>query len=352
MATDGNEFSVPPLGHAIGGSIGSALALLLFYPLERARTELQAHVVESGNDIDNDNDAAILSDSSSSDSWETTCSNSLQSSVDSGTDKHNSATRREDLLTCLVRLEKQKELYRGVAPVITTLALSNFVFFYAHETIKRMLQHRSLIRSLLASTLAGVVNVLVTNPLWVANIRIMVQGQNNTTNNTTTSLIQEMRRIMKTEGLSSLWNGTYASLMLVSNPVIQFFLYEQLKAIAISRHRKRRCTISPTEAFFMGALAKGVATLLTYPLQLTQVLLRLQQSNKGSTTSCKYDGTLDCLVKLYSGHGLRALFTGMKAKLLQTVLTSAFTFLTYEEILRAVKVTLFPSLDGERLKYR
>ena len=36
--------SVPPLGHAIGGSVGSALALLLLYPLERARTELQASV--------------------------------------------------------------------------------------------------------------------------------------------------------------------------------------------------------------------------------------------------------------------------------------------------------------------
>jgi hypothetical protein len=34
----------------------------------------------------------------------------------------------------------------------------------------------------------------------------------------------------------------------------------------------------------------------------------------------------------------------MKAKLLQTVLTSAFTFLTYEEILRAVKVAFFQSI--------
>jgi hypothetical protein len=31
-----------PIVHALGGSVGSALALLLFYPLERARTEMQS----------------------------------------------------------------------------------------------------------------------------------------------------------------------------------------------------------------------------------------------------------------------------------------------------------------------
>ena len=34
--------SSAPIVHAIGGSIGSALALLLFYPIERARIEIQS----------------------------------------------------------------------------------------------------------------------------------------------------------------------------------------------------------------------------------------------------------------------------------------------------------------------
>jgi hypothetical protein len=34
--------SIHPLAHAVGGSLGSALALLLLYPLERARIELQS----------------------------------------------------------------------------------------------------------------------------------------------------------------------------------------------------------------------------------------------------------------------------------------------------------------------
>jgi solute carrier family 25 (peroxisomal adenine nucleotide transporter), member 17 len=376
--------SVPPLGHAIGGSIGSALALLLLYPLERARTELQANAARlrttststythtsnleknnegtrtaENNDTENpllkptDKEEIESESNSSSESWET-CSPAggiinISPSDDLDTDvqpdaagplptRATSATRTgQDILSCLIQLHRQKELYRGVGPVVATLATSNFVFFYAHEAVKTHMfrkGRRSVWRSLLAASIAGAINVVITNPLWVANIRI-VQG--NTSNQ---SLWKEMRRILQAEGLSSLWNGSFASLLLVSNPVIQFFVYEQLKGLLQS---KQRMTISPMLAFAFGAIAKAVATVLTYPLQLTQVLLRLQQHSDGAS-SPKYGGTMDCLVKLHNENGFPSLFSGMKAKLLQTVLTSAFTFLTYEEILRAVKVAFFQSI--------
>ena len=49
---------------------------------------------------------------------------------------------------------------------------------------------------------------------------------------------------------------------------------------------------------------------------------------------------MDCLVQLYKRRGIQEWFTGMRAKLLQTVLTAAFTFLTYEQILGAVQSAL------------
>lgn len=42
---------------------------------------------------------------------------------------------------------------------------------------------------------------------------------------------------------------------------------------------------------------------------------------------------LDCLYQQVLRGGIHALFQGMNAKLLQTVLTAAFTFLTYEQTL-------------------
>jgi adenine nucleotide transporter 17 len=158
----------------------------------------------------------------------------------------------------------------------------------------------------------------------------------------------------------------------VSNPVIQFFCYEQFKQARLLKHHHHHpvgttttqqlqhlqqhlssssssntnSKLSPMEAFCLGALAKGIATITTYPLQLTQTLLRLKQDTdddhdgSGAGGGGGYHGLLDCLRQLYTRGGIPEWFTGMRAKLLQTVLTAAFTFLTYEQILGAVQAAL------------
>ena len=282
--------------------------------------------------------------------------------------------------------------------MITTLTISNAIFFYALQVTRRRLssfnsnqryQHHNrrynrhsymlnllyrilpkskMGRSLLSSSIAGCINVLLTNPLWVASLRIMesriptveVEGNDGDTKQQAhqkPTLWNVMQRIVESEGLSSLWNGTSTSLLLVSNPIIQHFMYEQLRTIILVRKklrharqrsdgRERKVSLSPIEAFLFGAVAKGIATVATYPLQLAQVLLRLQkkklQSDQQGSNSKDihdttiYNGTLDCLGKQYSSRGISGLFQGMNAKLLQTVLTSAFTFLTYEQTLSQV----------------
>jgi adenine nucleotide transporter 17 len=76
------------------------------------------------------------------------------------------------------------------------------------------------------------------------------------------------------EGVTSLWNGTIPSLILVSNPAIQFMTYEAIKrrlhALCDKQH------LSGLVYFFVGAVAKAVATVLTYPLQLVQTKLRVR----------------------------------------------------------------------------
>jgi solute carrier family 25 (peroxisomal adenine nucleotide transporter), member 17 len=160
---------------------------------------------------------------------------------------------------------------------------------------------------------------------------------------------------------------------------VQFFLYDALKGYwpqvrsarfyNSSDDRPRHTTITPLQAFVTGALAKAVATVLTYPLQVAQTVLRMQQvpSRPRQPTRPEeqqphddthdldaaidsqvsprlpqpqqYQGMWDCLVKVYRRDGMPGLFTGMQAKLLQTVLTAAFTFLTYEQIVAALFAT-------------
>jgi solute carrier family 25 (peroxisomal adenine nucleotide transporter), member 17 len=53
---------------------------------------------------------------------------------------------------------------------------------------------------------------------------------------------------------------------LVSNPTIQFFAYDKLK-VFLENH-KGSSKFSSWEIFLLGALAKAIATILTYPLQV------------------------------------------------------------------------------------
>lgn len=390
-----SEIIPSPLTHAISGSIGSALALLLFYPLERARIELQV----TASSLKSSSTKTLQPKSSNNKSLKQEISTS---SVDSDsvisieTPKDikinsTSSSLSTSLSSCLYNLWQRNELYRGVYPIVMTLAISNFIFFYINEFMIQLLQSttfntnhnndyqmnistvvsslskfrqffsqfRSIKESykvLIASCLAGILNVIITNPLWVVNMRF-VTGEAISTNG---SIIKELIYLSRTEGISKLWTGTYASLLLVSNPIIQFFVYNQLKVQMIamksnmsSNNNKRNgngTTLNAMDAFFVGAIAKAIATIVTYPLQLTQSLLRLdhkeqQQKNKevGEDDNNKrivivkeYNGTWDCLIKIFHRNGFHGLFQGMNAKILQTVLTAAFTFLTYEQILHCI----------------
>jgi adenine nucleotide transporter 17 len=258
-----------------------------------------------------------------------------------------------ELVACFRRLLQRGELYRGVTPIVATIAISNFIFFYVNELMKRLMvspntsrtSSQQRLRLLIASCMAGVVNVLLTNPLWVTNLRI-VAGDT-----FSESLLVELYNAVKNHGLAHLWKGTSTSILLVSNPVIQFFVYEQLRNRRVAS-RRLGDNLTALEAFWTGAVAKTIATIMTYPLQLTQAVLRMQgqidgviaaestpPNDHGRTiiAAPRYLGTWDCIVKLYRRGGVEGIFTGMRAKMLQTVLTASFTFLTYEQILGAVQ---------------
>ena len=296
---------------------------------------------------------------------------------------------RESFTQCLFRLHEERSLYKGSRQTVTTLMISNAIFFYALNLTKSRLAslrhkqqsgkksrvevHRLLSffhsktgSSLIASIIAGCVNVMTTNPLWVASLRIMESKPSDTNNDLLRlNLWNVMNEIVKNEGVRSLWNGTSTSLLLVSNPIIQHFLYQQLRLWMVIRRRELYClrknegkhvniqksaSLTLFEAFVFGALAKAVATIATYPLQLAQILIRLQKkklppSNTNgdqhdSNAPCGkmdyYSGTLSCLHHQYSSGGVQALFKGINAKLFHTVFTAAFTFVTYEQTLRFV----------------
>ncbi|XP_050962868.1 peroxisomal membrane protein PMP34 isoform X2 [Labeo rohita] len=191
-------------------------------------------------------------------------------------------------------------------------------------------------RDLIIGIAAGVVNVLMTTPLWVVNTRLKLQGAKFRNEDIQPThykgIIDAFVQIMQQEGVGALWNGTFPSLLLVLNPAVQFMIYEGLKRqLMRGVHRE----LYSVEVFLIGAIAKAIATTITYPLQTVQSVLRFGQHGQ-STDQSKLLNSLRSVMYLLINRvrkwGVLGLFKGLEAKLLQTVLTAALMFLLYEKI--------------------
>jgi len=258
----------------------------------------------------------------------------------------------------MVKEEGIGAFYSGLRAVLISLGVSNFVYFYANNLFKVLIKRATqkeitVVQNLFIASLAGVVNVLTTCPLWVANTRLRLQsgkvhgsgghGQSAAAKKDEQKkpfdgLIDAMTRIAREEGVAALWNGAQSSLILVSNPTIHFVVYDKVfeimqKAAQVDG-RKR---LTSWEIFLAGAIAKTAATILTYPVQLAQTRLRATKITPNKQLSSSegeemYQNTLDVLVKVFRKDGVFGWFSGLNIKVVQTVLTAAFQFLCYEYI--------------------
>jgi len=292
----------------VAGTAGGSAAMTLFYPLDALRSVLQV----------------------------------------SGKGEGTMAT-----ITRMLKEEGLEAFYSGLKAVLISLGVSNFVYFYANNLFKVLIKKATqkeitIVQNLFIASLAGVVNVLTTCPLWVANTRLRLQtGKGHGHSHGATpkpddkdkkpykSLLDAMTRIANEEGVFALWNGAQASLILVSNPTIHFVVYDKVFAVmskaALAEGRKR---LTSWEIFIAGAIAKTIATIVTYPIQLAQTRLRALKSSGGKVKEGEetYNNTIDLLIKVFRKEGVAGWFSGLNVKVVQTVLTAAFQFLCYEYI--------------------
>ncbi|XP_067830722.1 peroxisomal membrane protein PMP34 isoform X2 [Heptranchias perlo] len=290
----GHVFSYESLVHAVAGAAGSVTAMTIFYPLDTARLRLQV-------------------------------------------DEKMKAQSTPKILAKIIKEEGLAAVYRSWFSVISSLCCSNFVYFYTFNTLKAVWvkgQASTNGKDLVMGFISGVVNVLVTTPLWVVNTRLKLQGSNLRNDDIRQTdykgILDAVTQIVRNEGAPALWSSTFPSLLLVFNPAIQFMFYEGLKRQLM----RGRTELFSLEVFIIGAIAKAIATTVTYPLQTVQSLLRFGQQRMGPEN--RMLGSLRSVIYLLSQRvkrqGFMGLYKGLEAKLLQTVLTSALMFLIYEKI--------------------
>lgn len=269
----------------------------------------------------------------------------------------------------VVRQEGWDGLYSGLAPSLFGTAASQGVYYYVYQILRNRAETGALERkkngigdgsvgmfsSLLVAALSGCVNVLLTNPIWVVVTRMQTHTRKDKDNHTKLVASQDeisvvvepppygtshaIQEVYGEAGISGFWNGVFPTLFMVSNPSIQFMLYETL----LKKIRKRRASsdkgandVTALEIFLLGAVAKLGATVVTYPLLVIKSRLQAKQ-DIGADKRHQYKGTHDAMMKMIRYEGFHGFYKGMGTKIVQSVLVAAILFTVKEELVRGVR---------------
>ena len=209
---------VPPWGLAVAGSTGAVLANALVYPLDIVKTKLQVQVKRHPDQAPHASD-----------------------------DPHYTGTMHAIL--SIMEDEGLHGLYSGLVGSLIGVASTNFAYFYWYSTVRELYFSKiqksskppSTAIELSLGALAGALAQLFTIPVAVVTTRQQTQpkGQKK-------GMFATGKEVIDSEdGVTGLWRGLKASLVLVINPAITYGAYQRLREILYPT----RTNLRPHEAF-------------------------------------------------------------------------------------------------------
>ncbi|KAI9789735.1 MAG: hypothetical protein M1835_001460 [Candelina submexicana] len=238
-----------------------------------------------------------------------------------------------DAVRRIVQREGITGLYAGLDSALFGISVTNFVYYYWYEWTRtgferaavkagRASKKLTTIESILAGALAGSATVLITNPIWVINTR-MTARQNESDEKglpggrprKAPSTLGTLISLFRDEGPMALFSGVLPALVLVINPILQYTIFEQLRNALEKRRR-----VTPTDAFYLGAIGKLMATSITYPY--ITVKSRMHVASRDGPK----DNTFESLRRIVREEGWAGLYRGIGPKVTQSVITAAFLF--------------------------
>ncbi|XP_020252398.1 peroxisomal nicotinamide adenine dinucleotide carrier [Asparagus officinalis] len=282
----------------------------------------------------------------------------------------------------VVKHEGWGRLYGGLAPSLVGTAASQGVYYYFYQIFRNRAETTALDRwkkgvgdgsvgmfqSLVVAALSGCVNVLLTNPIWVVVTRMQTHKKSKQIPPRQPLLsdkailtagiepppygtVDVVQELYDEAGIWGFWKGVIPTLIMVSNPSIQFMLYETL----LKKLKKRRSSnakgadgFTAFEIFLLGAVAKLGATLVTYPLLVVKARLQAKQGVDVDKRH-QYKGTCDAIAKMIRYEGFPGFYKGMGTKIVQSVFAAAVLFMIKEELVKATRLLVTGDLKLENI---
>ncbi|ORE01252.1 mitochondrial carrier [Rhizopus microsporus var. microsporus] len=274
------EYKLPPLGHAVSGAVGSTIANLFIYPLDISTTRLQLKQDKEENE-------GILS-------------------------TIKSIYQKEGGI---------KGLYAGLGSDTLATVLSSFIYFYCYTALRNVQEklntrmgkpnaQLNIAQELFLGAEAALISRFFTTPVSNVTTRLQTNGGNGGFRATAMSVFDQ-------KGITGFWTGYRASMVLVSNPSITYFVFEKLKAFYLQT--KKKSSLSSFEVFLFSALSKSIATMITYPFIFlrTRMVSGKNDREKSEDEKVKTKGMVETLKEVVEKDGMIGLYKGMKAQLIK-----------------------------------
>lgn len=320
------------LGHAVSGSVGTAISTASLYPLDLVTTRLKAQR-KSGA----------------------------------------SADEYDGVIAALSRIPANEgglgALYSGLGTDVAKSVVDSFLFFGFYNYLRPRHRKPKIVEELLVGAVAGGCARALTTPISNVVTRKQMTGSEQ-------SFMEILSEIRKESGLIGLWSGYSATLMLTLNPSITFFVNRRLAARIIPALEEEDIPIAWI-AFLIAATSKASATAITYPFQTGKTRLQMASGSSkspGTDKETPQGGNLKpkhvlrrivdfldwsiygVIIRIMKNEGARALYAGLQGELLKSFFSHGLTMLTKGVIHRfVVKIwfmMLLPHLRQRRLRMK
>ena len=222
-----------------------------------------------------------------------------------------------DCFRVIFRNEGFLGFYRGVtlnmAGVFPEKAIKITINNYINHILKDKNGNVSFISQLLAGGLAGMGQVIVTNPMEIIKIQMQMQHLTKLDNKNVFNVIRNI-------GIKNLYKGSSACFMRdIPFSIIYFPLYTFIKKNNTNNTNNIFNYIIP------GMTAGAISAYSVTPFDVVKTRLQTKRID-----NIKYNGLYDCISKVYNTEGLSAFFKGSLTRSVRSSIQFGITFAVFE----------------------
>jgi len=229
-----------------------------------------------------------------------------------------------DAMIKIARHEGVTSLWSGLPPTLVMAIPATVVYFTCYEQLRCYLCYRPNVASdqwkpLVSGALARIWAATLISP--VEMVRTKIQSENLSY----TAVFTAVRRLVRQQGLLSLWRGLGPTLLRdVPFSGLYWGGYETIKNLIL--HRTQQENLLFHQTFFVGATSGSIAAVITLPFDVIKTRRQIELGlNEGASSS-----TWKTIHKMYTEEGVRSLYTGLLPRLMKVAPACAIMISTYE----------------------